>query len=58
MLLGVVVSLVEIEWHRGYSAAKCFTLKLLEAYVVHVNLRPRGVIRGKQRTVGWEGWGV
>jgi hypothetical protein len=21
-----------------------------------VNLRPSGALRGKQRTVGWEGW--
>jgi hypothetical protein len=55
MLLGVVVSSVEIEWHGGHSVVRCFTLKLLEAYVVHVNLRLGGAIRGKWRTVGWEG---
>jgi hypothetical protein len=38
--------------------ARCFTLKLLEAYVVHVNLRPGGAIRGKRRTVSWKGRGV
>jgi hypothetical protein len=26
MLLGVVVSLVEIEWHGGHSMARCFNL--------------------------------
>jgi hypothetical protein len=25
-MLGVVVSSVEIEWHGGHSAARCFTL--------------------------------
>jgi hypothetical protein len=44
MLLGVVVCSVEIEWHGGHSAARCFTPKLLEAYVVHVNLRPGGAL--------------
>jgi hypothetical protein len=28
MLLGVVVSSVEIEWHGGHSAARCFTFKI------------------------------
>jgi hypothetical protein len=30
---------------------------LLVVYVDDVNLRPDGAIRGKQRTLGWEGWG-
>jgi hypothetical protein len=55
MQLGVVVTSVEIEWYGGRSTARCFTLKFLEAYVVHVNLRPGGAIRGKWRTIGWEG---
>jgi hypothetical protein len=32
-MLGVVVSSVEIGWHGGHSAARCFTLNLLEVYV-------------------------
>jgi hypothetical protein len=55
MLLGVVFSSVEIKWHGGHSAARCLTLKLLETYVVHVNLRLGEAIRGKWRTIGWEG---
>jgi hypothetical protein len=31
-MLGIVVSSVEIKWHGGHSVARCFTLKLLEAY--------------------------
>jgi hypothetical protein len=54
MLLGVVVSLVQIEWHGGHSVSRCFTLKLLEAYVVYVNLRLGGAFRGKWMIVGWE----
>jgi hypothetical protein len=54
-MLGAVISLIEIVWHGGHSAAMCSTLKLLEVYVEIVNLRLGGAIRGKQRTVGWEG---
>jgi hypothetical protein len=44
---------MEATWLLG-----CYSLKLLEAYVEIVNLRPGGALRGKWRTVGWEGWGV
>jgi hypothetical protein len=57
-MLGVMVSLVEIGWHGGHSTARCFTLNLLEAFVVHVNVRPGGALRGKRRTINWEGRGV
>jgi hypothetical protein len=33
----------------------CHTLKLLEANIEIVNLRPDEAIRGKRRTVYWEG---
>jgi hypothetical protein len=33
----------------------CHILKLLEASVVHVNLRLGEAIMGKRRTVSWEG---
>jgi hypothetical protein len=34
---------------------RCYSLKLLEAYVEIVNLRLDGAIREKWMTVGWEG---
>jgi hypothetical protein len=47
---------VDAEWLKDHvSAIGPYTLILLEAYVDLVNLRPGGAIRGKQRTVGWEG---
>jgi hypothetical protein len=57
-MLGVVVSSVEIGWNGGHSAARCFILKMLEVCVEIDILRPGGAIRGKRRTVGWNGWGV
>jgi hypothetical protein len=32
-----------------------YSLKLLEAYVEIVNLRPGGTLRGKRKTIDWEG---
>jgi hypothetical protein len=58
MLLGIVVRFVEIEWHGGHSAARCFTLKLLETYVVLINLRPGGPLGEKWRIIGWVERGV
>jgi hypothetical protein len=52
MLLGIVVSLVEIWWHGGHSTGRCFTLKLLKVYVEIDNMRPGMAIREKQMTVG------
>jgi hypothetical protein len=54
MLIGVVVSSVEIGWHGDHSVARCFTLKMIEAYVEIINLRPGGAIRGKWRAIDRE----
>jgi hypothetical protein len=50
---------VDIEWSKDHVLAIChYMLILSKAYVGMVNLRPDGVIRGKQRIVGWEGQGI
>jgi hypothetical protein len=56
MLLGIVASSVEIEWHGGHSTARCFTLNFFaKVYIEIDNLRSGEAIRGKRRNVGWEG---
>jgi hypothetical protein len=52
MLLGVVVTSVEIGWHGGHSVARCFTLKLLEVCVEIDNLRPGGARESGGPSVG------
>jgi hypothetical protein len=55
-MLGIVIEISRSRVvERSCVKNRCYTSSLLEVYVEDVNLRPDIAIRGKQRTVGWEG---